>query len=309
MRWSSSSTLELSHVNAQPVANIATFLLSSPIMLLTFLLSSLLSSTSAVSLLSPQPSPQHIFSNPPEHEHASYKIPSIHESTVLARRILHLSTIGTLVTSFPSTTPSSTPNNDQETIYENRPADVANSPIGLMEYYADCEPETGNPTLLAIGLATPFKNYGAGSNISLSVRWWPKQTMSYLSSSTNAFDDDPEIPTPHTPAALPRFSLHGHLEPISASDLAKKLIPACFLQQHPDSILWQPGNEISHESEYVRFVVEEVYWFGGFGDRARIGWLPIEEWRNVSMEEVAAARLPGEHKKSSGERSWWRGWL
>ncbi len=41
-------------------------------------------------------------------------------------------------------------------------------------------------------------------------------------------------------------------------------------------------------------VVEEFYWFGGFGDRAYIGWIPIEEWRGVTEEEVANARLVGE---------------
>jgi hypothetical protein len=69
--------------------------------------------------------------------------------------------------------------------------------------------------------------------------------------------------------------------------------------------LWQPGNDISHESEYMRLVVEHVYWFGGFGDRARIGWLPLEEWQNVTMEEIEACRLPGEEK----DKAWWRDWL
>ena len=41
-------------------------------------------------------------------------------------------------------------------------------------------------------------------------------------------------------------------------------------------------------------MVEEFYWFGGFGDRAYIGWIPIEEWRGVTEEEVANARLVGE---------------
>jgi len=168
-----------------------------------------------------------------------------------------------------------------------------------MEYYADCE-GTGNPTLLAINIATPYKNYNTGSNISLSVRWWPTQTHYYIS-------EDENIPTPHTPAALPRFSLHGHLEPISKADLLTKVIPACFLKAHPDSVLWQPGNDI-HTSEYMRFVVDYVYWFGGFGDRARIGWLPIDEWRDVTMEEVAECRLPGEKKERTHQR-WWKEWL
>ncbi|KAK3057237.1 hypothetical protein LTR09_002276 [Extremus antarcticus] len=217
----------------------------------------------------------------------------------MARRILHMSSISTLVTTFPV----QKPNDEELDLLETRPKEVEGSPIGLMEYYADCEPSTGNPTLLGIDIATPFKNYHEGSNISLSVRWWPKTTNHYLWSS-----EDEDIPTPHTPAALPRFSLHGRLESISKADLLKNLVPACFLKAHPDSLLWQPGNDI-HESEYKRLVVEHIYWFGGFGDRARIGWLPLEEWQNVTMEEIEAYRLPGEAKKKEGASRWWRDWL
>ncbi|TKA64848.1 hypothetical protein B0A55_08286 [Friedmanniomyces simplex] len=222
----------------------------------------------------------------------------------MARRIMHLSSLGTLVSTFPEPSHAFTPNSnegDEVYAYENRPQEMAGSPIGLMEYYADCEPETGNPTLLAINIATPYRNYAAGSNISLQIRWWPTQSNSYdLSASSHVaqleneeIEDDEDIPTPHTPAALPRFSLHGRLEPIPAKDLVASLVPACFMRAHPDSLLWQPGNDI-HTSQYMRFVVEHIYWFGGFGDRARIGWLPVEEWRNVTKDEVEGMRLPGE---------------
>lgn len=231
---------------------------------------------------------------------ADLRIPTVHESVVMARRIMHLSSIGTLVTTFPEESQHSTEDDSLggAMTRENRPPEMAGSPIGLMEYYADCEPKTGNPTLLAVNIATPYKNYAAGSNISLHIRWWPTQKNTYLPSLEFEAEDEEEIPTPHTPAALPRFSLHGHLEIIGNEEIVWDLIPACFLKQHPDSIVWQPGNDI-HTSRYMRFVVEHVYWFGGFGDRARIGWLPIDEWRNVTMEEIAAMRLPGESKKKS----------
>jgi hypothetical protein len=277
-------------------------------MLLSTIAVSLLPLTSALTIrpfkLS-QLIPQYLVSNPPL-EDVSYKIPTIHESAIMARRIMHLSTLGTLVTSFPSQSSSS----NSATTFENRPTEVEGNPIGLMEYYADCE-ANGNPTLLAINIATPFKNYEAGSNISLSVRWWPKASNIYSSSAaSSSFPSQhsyptADIPTPHTPAALPRFSLHGHLERISESDLVMGLIPLCFLRAHPDSVLWQPGNDISHESEYMRLVVEHVYWFGGFGDRARIGWLPLEEWQSVTMEEIEECRLPGEEE----DKARWRDWL
>lgn len=47
----------------------------------------------------------------------------------------------------------------------------------------------------------------------------------------------------------------------------------------------------------MRFVVQEIYWVGGFGDRAYIGWIPIEEWRSVEKEEWENVRLVGEKKK------------
>ncbi|KAK4507304.1 hypothetical protein PRZ48_001039 [Zasmidium cellare] len=238
--------------------------------------------------------PQHVFSNPPAHDEG-YSIPSVSESAAMARKIMHLTTIGDLVTTFPGA--SSSEIGEQES----RPQDVAGSPIGLLEYYADCDPLSGNPILLAIDIATPYRNYNQGSNISLGIRWWPTQKNTYSFWTS----EDEEIPTPHTPAALPRFSLHGHLEKVSDERLKDGKIKECFLRAHPDSKYWQPGNEVSHASHYVQLVVDHVYWFGGFGDRARIGWLPIEEWRNKTMEEVIKAKLPGEKKS----KSWWKEWL
>ena len=235
--------------------------------------------------------PQHVLSNPDVHDE-EFEFPTVRESIAMARKIMHLTTIGTLVSVFPEPTSS-----DVDEL-QRRPSELDGSPIGLMEYYADCDPLSGNPILLGINIATPFRNYAAGSNISLSIRWWPKRKNTY-----SLFrDDDDEIVTPHTPAALPRFSLHGRLEPITA-DKANS-IQACFLRAHPDSVFWQPGNDI-HESHYVQLVVEHVYWFGGFGDRARIQWLPMEEWRNLTMDEIIKPKLPGERKA----KSWWGEWL
>ncbi|KAK3071626.1 hypothetical protein LTR53_008304 [Teratosphaeriaceae sp. CCFEE 6253] len=248
----------------------------------------LVTAASSRSIASPPILLQEPLAHQPPHD-AEHQIPTIHESAVMARRIMHLSTTGTLVSTFPDLpSRSSISDDDEVSTWENRPPEMAGSPIGLMEYYADCEPSSGNPTLLAINIATPYRNHAAGSNISLQIRWWPTQTNIYALAAP-----DIDIPTPHTPAALPRFSLHGHLEPISTQDLLWHAIPASFLRAHPDSVLWQPGNDV-HTSQYMRFVVEQVYWFGGFGDRARIGWLPIEEWRGVTRVEIEATKLPGE---------------
>jgi hypothetical protein len=149
-----------------------------------------------------------------------------------------------------------------------------------MDYYADCEPPTGNPTILAITIATSFKNVDAGSNITLSLRWHPPDAHKRFYSA----------------AALPRFSLVGYLEPISESEVSTLKIAACFVKSHPDAAAWLPGNPI-HESKWVRLVVQEVYWIGGFGDRAYIGWIPAETWKNVTQDEIKEIRLPGEKKE------------
>lgn len=223
------------------------------------------------------PQPQHIFSNP-NATSPSYKIPTVHESAVQARRILHLESIGTLSTIFPS-----------QHSAENRPSDVSGAPIGLMDYFADCESETGNPTILAIAIATSFKNVAAGSNITLSLRWHPPSNRRYSA------------------AAIPRFSLVGYLEDISLKDVVSQNVPGCFVSHHPDATAWLPGNPI-HESRFVRLVVQDIYWIGGFGDRAYIGWIPLEEWQSVTKKEIEDIRLPGEQAQGWGWASW-KSWM
>jgi hypothetical protein len=244
-------------------------------MYLTTTLLSLMALTTASNV----PQPQHLFTNPSTTNASTFKIPSIHESAIQARRILRLEAIGTLSTVFPHTNTHTT---------EQRPSTVAGAPIGLMDYFGDCEPSTGNPTILAITIATSFKNVDAGSNITLSMRWHPQDT------------------TWRSPASLPRFSLVGRLEDIDTDAVEKLGVSSCYVKKHPDAAWWLPGNAI-HESKWVRLVVEEVYWIGGFGDRAYIGWIPKEEWYGVTEEEIEDVRLPGEKKGAWGSVKTWLG--
>ncbi|KAG0651609.1 hypothetical protein D0Z07_1565 [Hyphodiscus hymeniophilus] len=224
-------------------------------------------------------SPQYIFDNPSS-EHPS-KIPTSYESAVLARRILNLTPLGTLSTVFPTPHASNT--------LEQRPSGLGGVPIGLMDYIADCEPG-GNPTILAINIATSFKNAAAGSNLSLSLQWTPpyppKSRIESLGSQGAAR---------YSAANLPRFSLIGYLEKIQRHEVETLELAKCFTKAHPDAKYWLPGNSI-HESEWVRLVVQDVYWIGGFGDRAYIGWIPVGEWTNVTTQEWQKIRLPGEKK-------------
>ena len=238
-------------------------------MKLTVALLSLVSLGVASSL----PPAQHVFANAPDY-HPSYKIPTVHKSAVQARRILHLEKLGTLSTIFPA---------EKGHPHERRPEEVSGTPIGLMDYFADCESDSGNPTILAFSIGTAFRNEAAGSNISLSVRW--------------------HMPTdrPYSAAAVPRFSLIGYLEDISDKDVEEKDIAACYVAYHPDAAGWLPGSNV-HRARWARLVVQDIYWVGGFGDRAYIGWIPVEEWQSVTQEEIASIRLPGEksHGKAKG---------
>jgi hypothetical protein len=173
-------------------------------------------------------------------------------------------------------------------------------PIGLMDYIADCE-ETGDPTILAINIATSFKNVAAGSNISLSLQWTPPHPPSKRISILGSNQDS----VPYSAANLPRFSLLGYLEKIGHEEVESLELGKCFTKAHPDSKYWLPGNRI-HSSEWVRLVVQDVYWIGGFGDRAYIGWIPVEEWKNVTRKEWEGITLPGEKK---GWKEWSLEWF
>lgn len=235
----------------------------------------------------------------------SGRIPTMSESAVMGRRILALSSLATFSTVFPNASSNRIDSyQDTEALYL-RPDAVTGVPVGLMDYVADCE-DHGNPTVLAITIGTSFKNVRDGSNLTISMRWSPPGPLAKTTSVWSRLSDyisfgsrqEPSRP-PYSAASLPRFSLFGYLEPISAVQLKTKSIVDCYLRTHGDAKTWLPGNPI-HTSEWMRFVVTNVYWVGGFGDRAYIGWIPVEEWSSVTRKQWQAIRLPGEE----GESGW-----
>lgn len=236
---------------------------------------------------------------------ADHRIPTSYESAVMGRRILALSKLGDFSTTFPvSHPPSSSAEDDAEALA--RPRDLDGLPVNMMEYVAECE-DTGNPTVLAVKIGTTYRNIAAGSNVSVSLRWmppyppsrhirsslWDRLTGAILGTGAEGAGADTPDPVPYSAANLPRMSLMGHLEPIEPSTPEAVRLAACFVAKHPDAKYWLPGNPI-HSSYWARLVVEQVFWVGGFGDRAYIGWIPIEEWRAVTGEEWGAISLPGE---------------
>ncbi|OLN97256.1 hypothetical protein CCHL11_07741 [Colletotrichum chlorophyti] len=261
-----------------------------------------LAASAATAILEPG-MPRHLLSNPSDADASS--IPTSRESAVMGRRILSLTKLAELATVFPTGAHSASGD------------DLSGVPIGLMDYVADCE-EEGNPTILAITIATSFKNVRAGSNISLSMHWVPpyppaKRISLFTSLRTRLFGSSDAATAapdtvPYSAANLPRFSLLGYLEKIPTDPVSSLRLAHCFVNKHPDSKYWLPGSPV-HESEWVRLVVTSVYWIGGFGDRAYIGWIPLDEWQNVTREEYDSIELPGEKRgwKEWSVGSWFDG--
>lgn len=210
----------------------------------------------------------------------SFTRPSWFTSALMARRLLALSPSGVISTTFPSHIPASS----------RTPSEVAGLPIGLREYIADCDgilPEdlshggNGDPTILALRVATTFRNIGAGSNLSLEIDWWD-----HLSDAGAVY---PGLPP--SPAALPRITLFGYLDTLpDLSDAAAASLEKCFLRSHPDAKYWLPGTPGSpHASFWARLVVTQAYWIGGFGDVQQIGWMNVTEWKGIRRQ----GSLPG----------------
>lgn len=219
-----------------------------------------------------------IFSNTPATQESS-KIPSRYTSTLLARRLLALSPTGVLSTVFPASSNQSSA--AEPHALSSPPPSVASTPIALPDYLADCE-DSGNPTLLALSISTSTRNARAGSNVSLALSWW--DSYSRLTHHQ-----------PWSAANLPRASLIGYLEELSSDEIEAHDIVACYTGVHRDSRLWLPGDSrAAHEGVWMRMVVQEIYWIGGFGDRNFIGWFDPKEWRRIRREDWEEVRLPGE---------------
>lgn len=224
------------------------------------------------------------------------RAPSWFTSTLMARRLLALSTTGTVSTIFPDPLPGNS----------HAPASVAGLSISLPEYIADCDEYLpadisnggdGNPTLLALRVSTTFRNIAAGSNISLAIDWWDHLNQT-----------QPVVPGfPLSEAGLPRVTLLGHVEPFDTPVRGdtEAALEECFLRAHPDAKAWLPGKPgAPHSSYWAKMVVEQVYWIGGFGGLQQIGWMNVTEWKGIrrvgsrpgvgdgrGWEDV---RLPGE---------------
>ncbi|KPI41601.1 uncharacterized protein AB675_9232 [Cyphellophora attinorum] len=222
------------------------------------------------------------------------RTPTRYESTLLARRLLALSSTGYLSTSFPSAQ-----NLSADPAYRWTPSEVAGAAIGLPEYFAACnggsesEEDGGDPVMIRLRISTTGKNSRNGGNVSLGVDWWSQEHLRERRGS-QSFDAMGWID--RSPSSLPRMALLGYLEVLDDEEVEKQKVVQCFERRHADAKHWRPGSERgAHTGEWVRLRVKAVYWVGGFGGRAWIGWLDVEgEWDRVKREGWENVRLPGE---------------
>ncbi|KAI5302337.1 hypothetical protein KEM56_000784 [Ascosphaera pollenicola] len=229
--------------------------------------------------------------------------PSWQESAALARRLLAKANIATFSTVYSSHSKS------------RATKDLAGIAVGLPEYYADCASVDddlvdvlgeGNPLILGLNIGTTFRNVKEGSNLTLTVDWWSNDHVHRKGRDSNpqAFIhavEEGEIDTKdlldNSQASLPRMSLIGYLENLpELDDDIREKIENCFVDSHPDAVMWLPNHDDSaHRGFWARLVVQKILWIGGFGDRARIGWIDGQAWRDVQKDEWEAVRLPGEN--------------
>lgn len=235
--------------------------------------------------------------NDADDELAATAAPSWFTSTLMARRLLALSTTGVVSTIFPDPAPDRS----------HTPASLAGQSVALREYISDCDEHlpsesgghggNGDPTFLGLHVSTTFRNLAAGSNLSVSIDWWD-----HLNDTAPVF---PGFPL--SEAGLPRVTLFGHVEefPTPLPRETQEALTACYLRAHPDAEVWLPGRQgAPHSSFWAKMVVTDVYWIGGFGGLQQIGWMNVTEWAGIRRKESLSGvgdgrgwedvRLPGE---------------
>lgn len=197
-------------------------------------------------------------------------MPSKEEAARVARTLVHRESLTTLVT-----------------VGKN------NVPEGYVEYYADCGSD-GNPVMLNVHIGTGFRNIAAGSDATLSVRVGDHP----VTENTNPWYPGGIV---KSTAGSPRVSLRGKFEDLNKDEI--EAVEACFLKRHPDAKWWLPGNDV-HATHWVKFNVDSLHMVGGFGDRAFIGEISGDVYRdakllkhgegsNLSEEELFAAHHGG----------------
>ncbi|MDX8396011.1 MAG: pyridoxamine 5'-phosphate oxidase family protein [Mariprofundaceae bacterium] len=76
-----------------------------------------------------------------------------------------------------------------------------------------------------------------------------------------------------SPLALPRLSLNGRVEVLTAADVEQER--ACYLSRISDAA---PLFEFA-DFQLYRFSISHIYWVGGFGSARKV---PLNSWQKIS---------------------------
>ncbi|CAN6659901.1 hypothetical protein TRVA0_032S00210 [Trichomonascus vanleenenianus] len=189
-----------------------------------------------------------------------------------ARTLVNREDIGTLSTVFQS-------------------GSLKGDPTGQMEYYADCY-EDGTLTLIGMNISTAFTNINEGSKASFHIRQHPYHNRYRFPGGI-----------PKSPAGSPRITLTGSAEPLdNVTEEEQERLARCFLAVHPDAKWWLPGSDAVHDSFWVKFVPEKIHYIGGFGDRAFIGDIPVEEYQESAPDRKGFKHQEKKKKRDLGEK-------
>lgn len=143
--------------------------------------------------------------------------------------------------------------------------DVYNVPFGSVADFADEEPSTGQPLVLLSDLERNVINMNSYPKLSLSISTLPNTTFEL---------NHPEYFDVMT---KPRTTLLGHLEEVSADELDQAR--QTYLTKHPESKAWITFSDFT----MYRFIVEDVYVVGGFGNDHYIGWVGASQYLSIDL--------------------------
>eukprot|EP00039_Didymoeca_costata_P030359 m.29179 g.29179 ORF g.29179 m.29179 type:complete len:351 (-) comp8072_c0_seq1:45-1097(-) len=167
------------------------------------------------------------------------------ETGKAARILVNQASVGTLVT--------------MQTEGAGNPG-VSMIPYGSVASFADSVPSTGSPILLLSSLERNVINLQGYAKCSLAI---PQPVANNTPSNT------------YEPMATARTTLLGHLEIINKTTASKN----AYLKKHPMASMWIDFDDF----DLYKFIVDDVYWVGGFGNGHYIGWIGADMYYNQSI--------------------------
>jgi len=182
------------------------------------------------------------------------------QAAIHARELIHYRSegIGTLISSYADDEPDDS---------------LRSLPIGLQEYFAPYP--DGDLVLLVLPISPIYRNIlgdsRRGVTLAIQDELGTIQRKGMMWSANRR-----------------RLSVMGRLS-VLLSEREQREAQKLYEEMHPDSRMWD-GPDGPHGSFWARLVVEKVFYFGGFGDRAAIGWIPPDLYRHAGFTPSPEAR-------------------